>query len=121
MLKLVFLRHGQSIWNLENKFTGWADVDLTEQGILEAHEAGRLLKAEGYTFDVAFTSVLKRAIRTLWIVLDEMDLMWLPIYQFISDIEWPPLDYLIVDSPPGTRDEPLTIAQTIPVFIISTE
>lgn len=81
MLKLIFLRHGQSTWNLENKFTGWTDVDLSEQGILEAHEAGRLLKAEGYTFDVAFTSVLKRAIRTLWIVLDEMDLMWLPIYR----------------------------------------
>ena len=81
MLNLVFLRHGQSIWNLENKFTGWADVDLTELGILEVHEAGRLIKAEGYTFDVAFTSVLKRAIRTLWIVLDEMDLMWIPIYR----------------------------------------
>jgi 2,3-bisphosphoglycerate-dependent phosphoglycerate mutase len=81
MLKLVFLRHGQSTWNLENKFTGWTDVDLTGQGILEAHEAGRLLKAEGYTFDVAFTSILKRAIRTLWIVLDEMDLMWIPVYR----------------------------------------
>jgi 2,3-bisphosphoglycerate-dependent phosphoglycerate mutase len=77
--KLVLLRHGQSTWNLENLFTGWIDVDLSEQGRLEAIEAGRLLKAEGIAFDVAFTSVLKRAIRTLWIALDEMDLMWLPV------------------------------------------
>jgi 2,3-bisphosphoglycerate-dependent phosphoglycerate mutase len=77
--KLLLLRHGQSIWNLENLFTGWVDVDLTEQGRLEAQEAGRLLKAEGIVFDLAFTSVLKRAIRTLWIALDEMDMMWLPV------------------------------------------
>jgi len=79
VLKLVLLRHGQSIWNLENIFTGWTDVDLSNQGIVEAHRAGKLLKAAGYSFDVAFTSVLKRAIRTLWIVLDEMDLMWVPV------------------------------------------
>jgi 2,3-bisphosphoglycerate-dependent phosphoglycerate mutase len=77
--KLLLLRHGQSIWNLENLFTGWIDVDLSDQGRKEAQEAGRLLKAEGIAFDVAFTSVLKRAIRTLWIALDEMDLMWLPV------------------------------------------
>ena len=80
ILKIVLLRHGQSIWNLENRFTGWTDVDLSEQGIQEAQQAGKLLKAEGCSFDVAFTSVLKRAIRTLWIVLDEMDLMWIPIH-----------------------------------------
>jgi 2,3-bisphosphoglycerate-dependent phosphoglycerate mutase len=78
-IKLVLLRHGQSTWNLENRFTGWTDVDLTEQGVAEAHEAGRLLKAEGFTFDLALTSVLKRAIRTLWITLDELDLMYLPV------------------------------------------
>ena len=77
--KLLLLRHGQSIWNLENLFTGWIDVDLSDQGRDEAREAGRLLRAEGIEFDVAFTSVLKRAIRTLWIALDEMDLMWLPV------------------------------------------
>jgi 2,3-bisphosphoglycerate-dependent phosphoglycerate mutase len=77
--KLVLLRHGQSIWNLENLFTGWIDVDLSPQGREEALEAGRLLKAEGIAFDLAFTSVLKRAIRTLWMALDEMDLMWLPV------------------------------------------
>ena len=77
--KLVLVRHGQSIWNVENLFTGWTDVDLTEQGRNEAREAGRLLKAEGFTFDVVYTSVLKRAIRTMWTVLDEMDLMWLPV------------------------------------------
>ncbi len=77
--KLLLLRHGQSIWNLENLFTGWVDVDLSAQGLLEAQEAGRLLKAEGIEFDIAFTSVLKRAIRTLWIALDEMDMMWLPV------------------------------------------
>ena len=79
MIRLVLLRHGESTWNRENRFTGWTDVDLTEQGVREAHEAGRLLKAEGYTFDLAHTSVLKRAIRTLWIALDEMDLMWIPV------------------------------------------
>jgi 2,3-bisphosphoglycerate-dependent phosphoglycerate mutase len=77
--KLVLLRHGQSTWNLENLFTGWIDVDLSKQGLLEAAEAGRLLRAEGIAFDIAFTSVLKRAIRTLWIALDEMDMMWLPV------------------------------------------
>lgn len=79
MYKIVLLRHGQSDWNKENRFTGWTDVDLSEKGIEEAKEAGRLLKEEGYTFDIAFTSVLKRAIRTLWIVLDELDLMWIPV------------------------------------------
>jgi 2,3-bisphosphoglycerate-dependent phosphoglycerate mutase len=79
MPKLVLLRHGESTWNLENCFTGWTDVDLSERGLTEAHRAGRLLKEEGYSFDVAYTSVLKRAIRTLWIVLDEMDLMWIPV------------------------------------------
>ena len=79
MHKLVLLRHGESIWNKENLFTGWTDVDLSEKGREEAGEAGRVLKAEGYTFDVAYTSVLKRAIRTLWIALDEMDLMWIPV------------------------------------------
>ena len=81
MHKLVLIRHGESDWNRENRFTGWTDVDLSEKGLAEAHEGGRVLKAEGYTFDVAFTSVLKRAIRTLWIVLDEMDLMWIPVYR----------------------------------------
>ena len=81
MIRLVLLRHGESAWNRENRFTGWTDVDLTEQGVREAHQAGRLLKGEGYTFDLAHTSVLKRAIRTLWITLDEMDLMWIPVYR----------------------------------------
>ncbi|MFH1854632.1 MAG: 2,3-diphosphoglycerate-dependent phosphoglycerate mutase [Candidatus Omnitrophota bacterium] len=80
-IKLVLLRHGESIWNKENKFTGWTDVDLSSKGIEEAKEAGRVLKKEGYVFDIAFTSVLKRAIRTLWIVLDEMDLIWIPVYR----------------------------------------
>ena len=79
MTKIVLLRHGESIWNKENLFTGWTDVDLSEQGRIEAKRAGELLKAEGFTFDVAFTSVLKRAIRTLWAVLDELDLMWIPV------------------------------------------
>ena len=79
MIKLVLLRHGESIWNKENLFTGWTDVDLSDQGKVEARQAGELLKAEGYAFDVAFTSVLKRAIRTLWIALDELDLMWIPV------------------------------------------
>ena len=79
MFKLVLLRHGESIWNKENLFTGWTDVDLSAKGTEEATEAGRILKAQGYVFDIAFTSVLKRAIRTLWIVLDEMDLMWIPV------------------------------------------
>ncbi len=79
MHKLVLLRHGESVWNKENLYTGWTDVDLSEKGLQEAHEAGRLLREEGFVFDIAYTSVLKRAIRTLWIVLDEMDLMWIPI------------------------------------------
>ena len=79
MYKLILVRHGQSTWNLENRFTGWTDVGLTEQGVSEAHEAGRLLREEGYAFDVAYTSVLKRAIKTLWIVLEEMDLEWIPV------------------------------------------
>jgi 2,3-bisphosphoglycerate-dependent phosphoglycerate mutase len=79
MTKLVLLRHGESIWNKENRFTGWTDVDLSEKGIEEAKRAGQLLKQEGYVFDLAFTSVLRRAIRTLWITLDEMDLMWIPV------------------------------------------
>jgi 2,3-bisphosphoglycerate-dependent phosphoglycerate mutase len=79
MVKLVLIRHGQSTWNLENRFTGWTDVDLSERGIQEGHEAAQALLDGGYTFDVAFTSVLKRAIRTLWILLDDMDLMWIPV------------------------------------------
>jgi 2,3-bisphosphoglycerate-dependent phosphoglycerate mutase len=78
-IRLVLLRHGESIWNKENKFTGWTDVDLSEKGMNEAREAGKVLGKEGYVFDAAYTSVLKRAIRTLWFVLDEMDLMWIPI------------------------------------------
>lgn len=81
MHKVVLLRHGESVWNKENRFTGWTDVDLSEKGKQEALDAGLILKKEGYTFDVAFTSVLKRAIRTLWITLDEMDLMWVPVYR----------------------------------------
>jgi 2,3-bisphosphoglycerate-dependent phosphoglycerate mutase len=81
MKKLVLIRHGESDWNRENRFTGWTDVDLSEKGLAEAHEGGRVLKAEGYVFDVAHTSVLKRAIRTLWIVLDEMELMWIPVHR----------------------------------------
>jgi 2,3-bisphosphoglycerate-dependent phosphoglycerate mutase len=80
MFTLVLLRHGESDWNRENRFTGWTDVDLSSVGLAEAHEAARLLAADGFTFDVAYTSVLKRAIRTLWIVMDDMDLMWLPIH-----------------------------------------
>jgi len=79
MPTLVLLRHGESTWNRENRFTGWTDVDLSDAGVAEAHEAGRLMLAEGLAFDVAFTSVLKRAIRTLWIALDELDRMWLPV------------------------------------------
>jgi 2,3-bisphosphoglycerate-dependent phosphoglycerate mutase len=79
MTKLVLLRHGESTWNEENRFTGWTDVDLSEKGIAEAKRAGHTLKKQGYLFDIAFASVLKRAIRTLWIVLDEVDLMWIPV------------------------------------------
>lgn len=81
MYRVVLLRHGQSTWNLENRFTGWTDVDLTPHGHTEAHEAARLLREAGDTFDVAFTSVLKRAIRTLWIVQDDLDLMWIPVHR----------------------------------------
>ena len=79
MYKIVFMRHGESTWNLENRFTGWTDVDLTEKGVGEAKIAGQVLKEAGFTFDLCYTSVLKRAIRTLWLTLDEMDLMYLPI------------------------------------------
>jgi 2,3-bisphosphoglycerate-dependent phosphoglycerate mutase len=78
MYKLVLIRHGESEWNKENRFTGWKDIDLSDKGKEEARAAGKLLKAEGFAFDEAYTSVLKRAIRTLWIILDEMDLMWIP-------------------------------------------
>ncbi len=81
MYKVVLMRHGQSVWNLENRFTGWTDVDLTAQGVEEAKAGAALLRQEGYGFDVAYTSVLKRAIRTLWITLDEMDLMWIPVHR----------------------------------------
>jgi 2,3-bisphosphoglycerate-dependent phosphoglycerate mutase len=79
MMQLVLVRHGESTWNRENRFTGWTDVDLSEKGIIEAQKAGSVLKQKGFTFDIAFTSVLKRAIRTLWIILDEMDLMWIEV------------------------------------------
>jgi 2,3-bisphosphoglycerate-dependent phosphoglycerate mutase len=79
MIKIVLLRHGQSAWNEENRFTGWTDVDLSRRGREEASEAGRLLKSHEYSFDYAYTSLLKRAIRTLWFVLDELDLMWIPV------------------------------------------
>jgi 2,3-bisphosphoglycerate-dependent phosphoglycerate mutase len=80
MTKLVLLRHGESTWNLANRFTGWTDVDLSPKGFEEAKESGRLLKEDGYDFDVVYTSVLKRAIRTMWIVMDELDRMWLPVH-----------------------------------------
>jgi len=79
MYTVVLLRHGESTWNKENRFTGWTDVDLSEKGVEEAHQSAKLLKDSGYTFDMAFTSVLKRCIRTLWIVLDDLDLMWIPV------------------------------------------
>ena len=79
MYKIVFMRHGESTWNLENRFTGWTDVDLTEKGVAEATYAGQVLKEAGFSFDLAYTSVLKRAIRTLWLSLDAMDLMWVPV------------------------------------------
>ena len=81
MKTLVLLRHGESTWNRENRFTGWTDVDLTERGVAEAQRAGQQLREEGLAFDVAYTSVLKRAIRTLWIVLDELDQMWVPVHR----------------------------------------
>src|SRR5512134_2662425 len=79
MHRLVLLRHGESVWNRENRFTGWTDVDLSEAGLEEARAAGRLLRAEGFDFDLTYTSVLKRAIRTLWVALEEMDRLWLPV------------------------------------------
>lgn len=79
MYKIVFMRHGESTWNLDNRFTGWTDVDLTDKGCAEARQAGKLLKEAGFGFDLAYTSVLKRAIRTLWLAQDEMDLMWIPV------------------------------------------
>jgi len=81
MTKLVLLRHGESDWNKQNRFTGWKDVDLSEKGVAEAQKAGQVLKEQGFTFDVAFTSLLKRAIRTLWLTLDDMDLMWIPVHR----------------------------------------
>ena len=81
MQTLVLLRHGESAWNKENRFTGWVDVGLTDRGVQEALRAGCALKERGLSFDVAYTSVLKRAIKTLWIVLEEMDLMWLPVHR----------------------------------------
>jgi len=80
MKHLVLLRHGESTWNKENRFTGWTDVELSEKGVEEAITAGRTLRQEGYAFDIAYTSVLKRAIKTLWLALEEMDLMWIPVY-----------------------------------------
>jgi len=81
MKRLVLVRHGESIWNLENRFTGWTDVGLSERGMQEALAAGRVLARDGYTFDVAYTSVLKRAVKTLWVVLEELDLMWIPVHR----------------------------------------
>ena len=81
MYKVVLLRHGESIWNKENRFTGWTDVGLSEKGVQEAKEAANMLKEGGFTFDIAYTSVLRRGIQTLWIVLDEMDLMWIPVHR----------------------------------------
>lgn len=80
MYKIVLLRHGESVWNRENRFTGWADVDLTDKGMAEARAAGALLKSEGFAFDVAYTSTLRRAIKTLWVVLEETDRMWIPVH-----------------------------------------
>ncbi|MBP2001186.1 2,3-bisphosphoglycerate-dependent phosphoglycerate mutase [Paenibacillus shirakamiensis] len=81
MHKLVLIRHGESVWNLENRFTGWTDIDLSEKGIVEAKEAGRLLKEENFVFDIAYTSYLKRAIKTLFLTLEEMDLLWIPVHK----------------------------------------
>ena len=81
MSKLVLIRHGESVWNKENKFTGWTDVDLSENGYAEARKAGAMLKQKNYSFDVAYTSYLKRAIRTLWLILDEMDMMWIDVFK----------------------------------------
>ena len=79
MIKMNLLRHGESLWNKENRFSGWTDVDLSDRGIVEAREAGKTLETEGFSFDVAYTSVLKRTVRTLWIVLDELYQMWIPV------------------------------------------
>src|SRR5258706_1892950 len=79
MHKVVLLRHGESVWNMENRFTGWADVDLTQRGVEEAKRSGEVLKESGFVFDCAYTSVLKRAIKTLWLALEAMDLMWIPV------------------------------------------
>src|SRR5260370_39634591 len=79
MYKVVLLRHGESVWNMENRFTGWTDVDLTQRGVEEAKRAGEVLKEAGFVFDCAYTSVLKRAIKTLWLALERMDLMWIPV------------------------------------------
>src|SRR5512143_4076176 len=79
MANLVLLRHGQSEWNRQNRFTGWVDIDLTAQGIAEGRRAGRFLREAGFSFDIAYTSLLKRAIRTLWVALDELDMLWLPV------------------------------------------
>ena len=81
VIKVVLLRHGESTWNKENRFTGWTDVDLSQKGLEEGQAAAQTLKAEGYTFDIAYTSVLKRAIKTLWLTLEGMDLMWIPVYR----------------------------------------
>jgi 2,3-bisphosphoglycerate-dependent phosphoglycerate mutase len=81
MIKLVLVRHGQSVWNLENRFTGWVDVGLSPLGVEEAKSSAKLLMDENYTFDIAYTSVLKRAIQTMWIILEDMDLMWIPVYR----------------------------------------
>ena len=81
VIKVVLLRHGESIWNKENRFTGWTDVDLSQKGLEEGQTAAKTLKAEGFTFDIAYTSVLKRAIKTLWLTLEGMDLMWIPVYR----------------------------------------
>ncbi len=81
MLKLVLIRHGESVWNRENKFTGWTNVPLSEKGVTEARDAGKLLKEKGFKFKLAYTSYLDRAIKTLWIILEEMDMMWLPVYK----------------------------------------
>lgn len=81
MYTLVLIRHGESLWNKENRFTGWKDIDLSPKGVQEAHLAGKILKEKGFNFDIAWTSVLKRAIRTLWIIQDEMDLMWIPVFR----------------------------------------
>src|SRR5690348_10569386 len=88
MKTLVLLRHGESIWNMENRFTGWTDIGLSDKGVQEARQAGRLLREGGYVFDAAYTSVLKRAIKTLWLAVEEMDLMWIPVEKSWRLNEW---------------------------------